>query len=97
MTINRRSLIAVGLAGSGLLVLPFAVRAEGTLSHWQMVLTPNQPQIAQAIQSLTLSGGEYLQSLRVTTARGDVTQFDFTDTTAIAELAPAERSLFEAP
>lgn len=31
MTVNRRSLIAVMTAGSGVLAMPFAVRAEGTL------------------------------------------------------------------
>ena len=33
MTINRRSLIAVAVAGGGLLTLPFAARAEGTLDE----------------------------------------------------------------
>ncbi|CAM2140538.1 Outer membrane lipoprotein-sorting protein [Pararobbsia alpina] len=89
-----RSMLAGDLSA---LYSQFDVRAEGTTSHWQMVLTPNQPQIAQAIASLTMSGGEYLQSLRVTTARGDVTQFDFTGTTPVTELAPAERSLFGTP
>jgi len=33
MTINRRSLIAILTAGSGLLAMPFAARAEGTLEE----------------------------------------------------------------
>lgn len=33
MTINRRSLIAVAIAGGGLAAMPFAVRAEGTLEE----------------------------------------------------------------
>jgi polar amino acid transport system substrate-binding protein len=33
MTINRRSLIAVAVAGGGLLSIPFAARAEGTLEE----------------------------------------------------------------
>lgn len=75
----------------------FDVRADGTLQHWQIELTPNQPQIAQAIQSLTMTGADSLHSLRVTTARGETVQFDFADTTPITDLSPAERALFEAP
>ncbi|HTJ94410.1 MAG TPA: outer membrane lipoprotein carrier protein LolA [Pararobbsia sp.] len=89
-----RSMLAGDLSA---LYSQFDVRAEGTPSHWQIVLVPNQPQLAQAIESLTMSGGDYLQSLRVTTSRGDVTLFEFADTKPVAELTPAERSLFEAP
>ena len=87
-----RSMLGGDLSG---LYSQFDVHAEGTLSHWQIELTPNQPQIAQAIQSLTLTGGDALRSLRIVTTRGEVSQFDFSDTTPVAELSPAERALFE--
>jgi outer membrane lipoprotein-sorting protein len=75
----------------------FDVQATGTPAQWRMRLTPNQPQLAQAIKSLQMSGSSYLQSLRITLASGDVTTLDFADTTAVTELTPAEQQLFGAP
>ena len=43
-----------------------------------------------------MSGGAFLQTLRITLANGDVTQLDFTGSTAVDELTPAERALFGA-
>jgi outer membrane lipoprotein-sorting protein len=74
----------------------FDVAAQGTPEHWQMQLTPNQPQLAQSIKTLQMSGGAYLQTLRITLANGDVTQLDFSGSTAVDELTPAERALFGA-
>lgn len=75
----------------------FDVRAEGSAAQWRMQLTPNQPQIAQSIKGLEMSGGDYLHSLRITLANGDVTTLDFAKSAAVAELTPAERSLLGAP
>ncbi|PQV52126.1 outer membrane lipoprotein carrier protein LolA [Paraburkholderia sp. BL21I4N1] len=75
----------------------FDVRAEGSAAQWRMQLTPNQPQIAQSIKGLEMSGGDYLQSLRITLANGDVTTLDFARSAAVAELTPAERGLLGAP
>jgi outer membrane lipoprotein-sorting protein len=75
----------------------FDVEARGTLAHWQMRLTPNQPQLAQSISALQMSGGAYLQRLRITIANGDVTQIDFDGSTAATDLTPADRALFGTP
>jgi outer membrane lipoprotein-sorting protein len=75
----------------------FDVWAEGSAAQWRMQLTPNQPQIAQSIKGLQMSGGDYLQHLRITLANGDLTQLDFTKSTAVKEPTPAERSMFGAP
>lgn len=75
----------------------FDVQAEGSAAQWRMQLTPNQPQIAQSIKRLEMDGGDYLQSLRITLANGDVTKLDFTKSMAVTELTAAERSLFGAP
>jgi hypothetical protein len=72
----------------------FDVDARGTPEQWQMLLKPNQPQLAQSIKSLQMSGGAYLQHLRITLANGDVTQLDFTHSSAVDALTPAERTLF---
>ncbi|MBB5400779.1 outer membrane lipoprotein carrier protein LolA [Paraburkholderia youngii] len=75
----------------------FDVSAEGSAAQWRMRLTPNQPQLAQSIKGLDMSGGAYLQSLRITLANGDVTKLEFANSTAVAEPTPDERSLFGAP
>ena len=62
-----------------------------------MQLTPNQPQLAQSIKRLEMGGGDYLQSLRITLANGDVTKLDFTKSEAVTEPTAAERSLLGAP
>jgi hypothetical protein len=75
----------------------FDVQAEGSAAQWRMQLTPNQPQIAQSIKGLQMNGGDYLQSLRITLANGDVTKLDFAKSAAVSEPTPAERSLFGVP
>jgi len=75
----------------------FDVHADGTPAQWRMQLTPNQPQLAQSIKGLEMSGGDYLQALRITLANGDVTRIDFASSAAVNELPPADRTLFGAP
>ena len=74
----------------------FDVDAQGTLSQWKLELKPNQPQLAQSIKGLQMTGGEFLQGLRITLANGDVTQLEFTKSEALSELAPNERTLLGA-
>ena len=74
----------------------FDVDAQGTPSQWKLELKPNQPQLAQSIKGLQMTGGEFLQSLRITLANGDVTQIEFVKSEAIDDLAPAERTLLGA-
>ncbi|KDB09934.1 outer membrane lipoprotein carrier protein LolA [Burkholderia sp. lig30] len=75
----------------------FDVEAHGAPGHWQMRLTPNQPQLAQSIRTLQMSGGAYLQRVRIGLANGDVTQIDFDGSTAVTNLTPADRALFGTP
>lgn len=75
----------------------FDVEAEGSAAQWHMQLTPNQPQIAQSIKGLQMRGGDYLQSLLITLANGDITKLDFAKSAAVTEPTPAERSLLGAP
>jgi len=74
----------------------FDVDAQGTPSQWKLELKPNQPQLAQSIKGLRMTGGEFLQTLRITLADGDVTQIEFAKSEAISELAPGERTLLGA-
>ena len=75
----------------------FDVAARGTPARWRMRLVPRQPQIAQALRSIDMDGGDFLQGLRITLANGDVTQFDFSGSTAVSELALADQKLFGTP
>jgi outer membrane lipoprotein-sorting protein len=74
----------------------FDVDAQGTASQWKLELKPNQPQLAQSIKGLQMTGGEFLQTLRIALANGDVTQIDFAKSEAVSELAPGERTLLGA-
>jgi outer membrane lipoprotein-sorting protein len=74
----------------------FDVDAQGTPSQWKLELKPNQPQLAQSIKGLQMTGGEFLQTLRITLANGDVTQIEFAKSEAISDLAPNERTLLGA-
>jgi len=72
------------------------VDAQGTPSQWKLALKPNQPQLAQSIKGLQMTGGEFLQSLRITLANGDVTQIEFTKSEAVDDLSSDERTLLGA-
>jgi outer membrane lipoprotein-sorting protein len=74
----------------------FDVKAEGTPSQWRMQLNPNQPQLAQSIKGLQMEGGDYLKTLRITLANGDVTQIEFANSKAIDALDPADSALLGA-
>ncbi|MGF6757229.1 LolA family protein [Paraburkholderia sp. GAS42] len=74
----------------------FDVKADGTPAQWHMQLTPNQPQIAQAVKGLQMEGGDYLKTLRITLANGDVTQIEFANSKAVDALQPAELTLLGA-
>jgi hypothetical protein len=75
----------------------FDVEARGTTSRWQMRLVPRQPQLAQAVIELELSGGDFLQRLHISLANGDEMQFDFTGSTEVTDLTPADEALFGTP
>lgn len=74
----------------------FDVAANGTTARWRMLLTPNQPQLAQFVKALRMEGGAFLQTLDITAANGDTTRIDFTGSEGIDTLSPAELALFGA-
>lgn len=74
----------------------FDVAAEGTPAHWRLRLTPNQPQLAQAVKSLQMEGGAFLTTLEIAAANGDTTRIDFSGSERVKALSPAESALFGA-
>ncbi|MEM5405946.1 outer membrane lipoprotein carrier protein LolA [Paraburkholderia unamae] len=89
-----RAMLGGDLSG---LYSQFDVAARGTPSQWQMRLVPRQPQIAQALRGIEMEGGDFLHSLRITFANGDVTQYDFSGSAQVSELMPADQKLFGTP
>jgi hypothetical protein len=75
----------------------FDVAASGTPAQWCLQLTPNQPQLAQALKGLRLEGGALLQTLTITAANGDITRLDFSGSEIVDAPTPAERASFGGP
>ncbi|KAK47774.1 signal peptide protein [Caballeronia jiangsuensis] len=75
----------------------FDVDAQGSASDWTLDLAPNQPQLAQAIRGLHMTGSAFLRSLRIDLASGDTTRIEFTKSEAADDLPSAERTLLGAP
>jgi hypothetical protein len=73
----------------------FDVDATGTPDQWRMILRPNQPQIAQAIRELQMSGGASLNSLVIAFANGNVTKLEFRHSMRVGAPEPAERAWLE--
>ncbi|MGN6653038.1 outer membrane lipoprotein carrier protein LolA [Trinickia sp.] len=74
----------------------FDVAASGTPARWRLTLTPNQPQLAQALKTLRMEGGMFLNTLEMTAAGGDTTRIEFSGSEGIDTLSPAELALFGA-
>ncbi|RQS11016.1 outer membrane lipoprotein carrier protein LolA [Burkholderia sp. Bp9002] len=87
-----------GMLGGDLsgLYAQFDVDASGTPERWRLTLRPNQPQLAQAIRTLQMTGGAYLKTLGMTFANGNVTTLEFAGTARVDAPAPAERAWLEA-
>jgi len=86
-----RAMLSGDLSG---LYSQFRVTASGSTAQWRLQLQPDQPQLAQAIKGITLSGGSFLQSLHIDLAGGDATQLDFTQSEVLDALTPAEQAEF---
>jgi len=89
-----RAMLAGDLSG---LYTQFRVTASGSTAQWRLQLLPDQPQLAQAIKSVSLSGGQFLQSLQLDLASGDTLHLDFTHSVALDLLTPAEQAEFGGP
>ena len=74
----------------------FDVAVDGTPARWRLSLTPNQPQLAQAVKSLRMEGGAFLSTLEITAANGDTTCIDFSGSEGIDVLSSADSALFGA-
>lgn len=74
----------------------FAIEASGTPHGWKLVLTPTQPQIAQAMRQLTLRGDDLVRDVQLDTRRGDTVSWRFERYRAAAPLDAREQRVFKA-
>lgn len=74
----------------------FDVTAQGVPSKWTIELKPRQAQMAQFLTAMHLSGGGFVDAIRISEASGDSTQIRFFNSQGAAVPNEAELSLFGA-
>jgi hypothetical protein len=72
-----------------------APRVEG--GRWSLVLTPHRGPLASAIESIQVTGGDYVEAVSIAERGGDATEIRFTGHRDAAPLSEAERSLLLGP
>ncbi|ODP32537.1 outer membrane lipoprotein carrier protein LolA [Pandoraea sp. ISTKB] len=73
----------------------FTATVNGTLNQWQVVLTPTQPQIAQAVKRLTLAGDTVVRSALLETRRGESIKWQFDKVRTADQPDAREQRLFK--
>ncbi len=72
----------------------FEVTAQGDPAKWAIGLKPRQTQLAQYLSGMQLSGGRFVEEIRINEAGGDGTQIRFSNSHGADALSEAEMSLF---
>lgn len=72
----------------------FDVAAQGDAAKWNIELKPRQAQLAQFLARLQLSGGRFVDGIRIDEAGGDSTQIRFSNTQGANAPSAAELLLF---
>ena len=72
----------------------FEATVRGEAGRWEIDLTPRQPQLAQFLTGLHLSGSDFVDILRINEAGGDVTQIRFYNSQGATVPSAAELLLF---
>jgi hypothetical protein len=73
----------------------FNATVQGDAVKWAIELKPRQPQLAQFLTSLHLSGGRFIDNIRIDEAGGDVTQIRFRNTQGAGAPSVTELQLFD--
>ena len=74
----------------------FDASVQGDPSKWVIELKPRQSQLAQYLNGMNLSGGRFVEEIRISEAGGDNTQISFRNSRGAAALDEAEAALFGA-
>lgn len=72
----------------------FDVAAQGTPAQWSIALTPRQSQLARFLSGMQLSGGRFVEEIRISEAGGDDTRIRLSNSQGAAALNDAEATLF---
>ena len=72
----------------------FEIAARGSPERWSIELKPRQAQVAQFLASLTISGGGFVEEIRIVEAGGDATLIRFSQSQGALALNDAEGQLF---
>lgn len=64
-------------AQSDVLKENFEIKANGTISQWEVELVPRQAQLAQFVRSIKVAGGRFIEVMSLEEASGDLTQTRF--------------------
>ena len=72
----------------------FDIAVHGDVGQWEIELKPRQPQLAQFLTGMQLSGTRFVDSIRIGEADGDSTQIRFQYTQGDNALSGSEVQLF---
>ena len=72
----------------------FDATVQGDPGKWVIELKPRQAQLAQYLGGMRLSGGRFVEEIRISETGGDSTQIRFGNSQGAAVLNEAELSLF---
>lgn len=75
----------------------FDATVQGDPAKWEIELKPRQPQLAQFLTGLQLSGGRFVDGIRIAEAGGDTTQIHFRNSQGASVPSNAELQLFGEP
>ena len=89
-----RVLRALFGADTAVLQEHFDVVLRGDAAKWELDLKPKQAQLAQFITGLQVSGGRFIEAIRMDEAGGDTTQIRFRNSQAATAPDAAELQLF---
>lgn len=73
----------------------FEADVKGDPEKWEIDLKPKQVQLAQFLVGLHLSGGRYVESIRIDEANGDITKIQFRHSQGAETLSQADKSYFD--
>ncbi|AVS87852.1 hypothetical protein C8238_05945 [Paracidovorax avenae] len=72
----------------------FDIAVQGTTAQWTLELKPRQPQMAQVMERIRITGDQFVQTLRMDEAGGDSTSLRFRGTQGADALSEAELQRF---
>jgi hypothetical protein len=75
----------------------FDITVEGDVGQWDIRFKPRQAQLAQFLTGMRLTGGRFVDSIKIDEANGDSTQIRFRQSQGVAAPSAVELQLFGAP